>query len=141
LAVWGNDLYAGGQFTMAGGSNASHIAKWNGNSWTNLSLGITGGTSPSVSALTVADSQLYVAGNFRTAGGSNANYIAKWDGSVWTTLGLGVNNAVYAMAVSGTNLYAGGRFTIATKTGVAPLTVNRIAKWDGSTWSTLGSGM
>ena len=43
---------------------------------------------------------------------------------------------VNALAVSGTNLYAGGYFTTA---GGVP--ANNIAKWDGSAWSALGSGM
>ena len=43
---------------------------------------------------------------------------------------------VYALAVSGTNLYAGGYFTTA-----GGVTANYIAKWDGSAWSALGSGM
>ena len=38
--------------------------------------------------------------------------------------------------MSGTNLYAGGYFTTA---GGVP--ANYIAKWDGSAWSALGSGM
>ena len=38
--------------------------------------------------------------------------------------------------MSGTNLYAGGYFT---NSGGVP--ANYIAKWDGSAWSTLGSGM
>ena len=43
---------------------------------------------------------------------------------------------VSALAVSGTNLYAGGSFTVAGGVAVA-----NIAKWDGSAWSALGSGM
>ena len=42
----------------------------------------------------------------------------------------------YALAVSGTDLYAGGYFTTA---GGVP--ANCIAKWNGSAWSALGSGM
>src|SRR5262245_28701659 len=53
----------------------------------------------------------------------------------WTPVGSGLNNTVYALAVSGTNLYAGGKFTVA---GGVP--ANGVAKWDGSTWSALGSG-
>ncbi|MGA2557495.1 MAG: immunoglobulin domain-containing protein, partial [Verrucomicrobiota bacterium] len=59
-------------------------------------------------------------------GGVPANYIAKWDGSAWSALGSGMNSSVTALAVSGTNLYAG--------TGEP---VNNIAKWDGSAWSVL----
>ncbi|MGH7869616.1 MAG: hypothetical protein ACREP9_18810, partial [Candidatus Dormibacteraceae bacterium] len=42
---------------------------------------------------------------------------------------------VYALAVSGSDLYVGGIFT--TAGGIA---ATNIAKWDGSSWSALGSG-
>src|SRR6266567_4284728 len=68
-----------------------------------------------------------------------ANRIAKWNGSWWTALGSGmggINPNVFAMAVSGSDLYAGGNFT--TAGGIA---ATNIAKWNGVTWSALGSGM
>jgi hypothetical protein len=43
---------------------------------------------------------------------------------------------VNALAISGTNLYAGGGFYKA-----GGVWANNIAKWDGSAWSALGSGM
>ena len=46
--------------------------------------------------------------------------------------GLGL---VGALAVSGTNLYAGGYFDTA-----GGVTANHIAKWDGNAWSALGLG-
>src|SRR5437773_6019989 len=84
LAVSGSDVYAGGQFTMAGGSAANYIAKWNGSSWTALGSGLGGGSMespPSVAALAVSGSDVYVGGTFTTAGGASANYMARWDGS------------------------------------------------------------
>src|SRR5258708_38374793 len=48
----------------------------------------------------------------------------------------GVASAVHALAVSGTDLYVGGNFTMAGGSAV-----NHIAKWDGSAWSALGSGL
>ena len=49
---------------------------------------------------------------------------------------MGGGSSVYALAVSGSTLYAGGDFTTA---GGAP--ANNIAAWNGSSWSALGSGM
>ncbi|MEQ1854810.1 MAG: choice-of-anchor D domain-containing protein, partial [Chthoniobacteraceae bacterium] len=43
---------------------------------------------------------------------------------------------VYSLAVSGSNLYAGGSFTTAGGVSAA-----NIAKWNGSAWSALGTGM
>jgi hypothetical protein len=148
LAVYddgsGSALYAGGDFSFAGGAPADNIAKWDGASWTNLASGVSGSGSTRVYALAVYDdgggSALYAAGDFILAGGAPANNIAKWDGSTWTALGSGVNNSVFARAVhndgSGPALYAGGLFGNAG--GASAL---RIAKWDGSAWSSLGSGL
>ena len=47
-----------------------------------------------------------------------------------------MDNVGNALAVSGSDLYAGGGFTTAGGSAA-----NYIAKWDGSSWSALGSGM
>ncbi len=141
LAVSGGTLYAGGIFTMAGGIAANNIAQWNGSSWSALGSGMGGVYGASVSALAVSGSTLYAGGDFTTAGGSAANEIAKWNGSSWSALGSGMGGlngvSVSALAVSGSTLYAGGNFTYA---GGVELTSAGIAKWNGSSWSALGSG-
>ncbi len=144
LAVSGSTLYAGGGFTNAGGSAANGIAQWNGSTWSALGSGVSGGApyGPAVYALAVSGSTLYAGGYFTNAGGSAANYIAQWNGSSWSALGSGVSGGapygpnVNALAVSGGTLYAGGTFTNAG--GVA---ANNIARWNGSSWSALGSGI
>jgi len=50
--------------------------------------------------------------------------------------GSEMNGGVYALAISGNTLYAGGAFTTA---GGNP--ANNIAKWNGSSWSPLGDGI
>jgi hypothetical protein len=139
LAVSGSTLYAGGDFTTAGGSAANAIAQWDGSNWSALGSGMSGvggaGGGPSVKALAVSGSTLYAGGAFTTAGGSVANSIAQWDGSNWSALSSGMNVNVYALAVSGSTLYAGGEFTTAGGSAA-----NAIAQWNGSSWSALGSG-
>jgi hypothetical protein len=144
LAVLGSDLYAGGYFTTADGNPANYVAKWNGSSWSALGSGISGPGSPMVgvrvSALAAFGSDLYAGGDFATAGGITVNNIARWNGGGWFALGSGVDGGVYALAVSGTDLYAGGNFRTATNSGNAPITAWGVAKWNGSSWSALGSG-
>ncbi|HTL54975.1 MAG TPA: hypothetical protein VL361_04815 [Candidatus Limnocylindrales bacterium] len=139
LAVSGSDLYAGGNFTNAGGITANYIAKWDGSAWSALGSGMGGGVQYppiGVSALAVSGSDLYAGGNFTTAGGTTANYIAKWDGSAWSALSSGMDNPVSALAVSGSEVYAGGNFAAAG--GIA---ATNIAKWNGSAWSAVGLGI
>ena len=139
VAVIGTNLYAGGGFTTAGAVPANYIAKWDGSAWSALGSGV----NSAVEALAVSGTNLYAGGGFTTAGAVPANYIAKWDGSAWSALGSGISGNgqlgetyVNALAVSGTDLYAGGSFT--TAGGVV---ADNIAKWNGSAWSVLSSGM
>ena len=126
-------LYAGGNFTAAGGVSASHIAKWNGSAWSALGTG----TNLQVNTIATApDGTLYAGGSFTSAGSAPANYIAKWNGSTWSTVGSGTGGVIWAIAIApdGT-VYAGGAFTTAGG-GAA----NHVAKWNGSSWSALGTG-
>ncbi|MBI3193158.1 MAG: T9SS type A sorting domain-containing protein [Ignavibacteriae bacterium] len=132
ILKFGNEIYVGGLFTLAGGKTVNRIARWDGTQWDSLG----GGVNFIVWALAKIGTDLYVGGQFTSAGGITVNGIAKWDGSSWSALGSGVAGAVYALAVNGTDLYVGGSFTTA---GGIP--ANGIAKWDGTNWSALGSGM
>lgn len=144
----GTALIAGGSFVGAGGTTASHVAKWNGAQWSALGSGLTGSSSPNVHALAAFDdgsgAALYAGGRFTDAGGSAANHIAKWDGSSWSALGTGLSGAndptVYALTTfddgTGNALYVGGQY--ASAGGVV---ANNVARWDGSTWSALGTGI
>ena len=138
MAVNGSDVYVGGNFIKAGGVTANYIAKWNGSTWSALGTGLNG----SVSAISVGSDGIYVGGTFTTAGGATANQVARWrDGAAWHSLGNGTTNGVGGtvsaiLPVSPTEVYVGGTFTTA---GV--VAANRIARFDGTSWSALGSGM
>jgi hypothetical protein len=147
IAVIGSSVYAGGSFTSAGtcASNCTSIARWNGSSWSAMSLGM-GGVNPIVRAFDVSGSDLYVGGYFASAGTctsvNGCNNIAKWNGTTWSALGAGMGGDypyVYGLALSGSYLYAAGDFTSAgaCTTGDG---CNKIALWNGSTWSALGTG-
>lgn len=129
-------LYAGGDFTTAGGGAANRIAAWDGAAWSALGAGMNGG----VNALAISrDGTLYAGGDFTTAGGGAAWYVAAWNGAAWAALGAGLNDIVYALAVGpdGT-VYIGGQFTDVQ--GGPGGTYNRIVAWDGSAYDALGVG-
>jgi hypothetical protein len=144
LAPRGSDLFVGGATLIAGGPGATAIAKWDGNSWSipGSGVGAPTGYYPTVYTLTASGTNLYVAGDMSSAGGGAANYVAQWNGSSWSALGSGMGAMggntprVLALAVSGTTLYAGGEFTTA-----GGINANYIAQWDGTNWSSLGSGV
>lgn len=137
IAFSSSDVYVGGSFWKASGSDPRRIAKWNGNSWSPVGNNETSGgpLNGDVNTIAVSGSTVYAGGNFTTLGGSPKG-IKKWDGSSWTDVGSGVNGLVYAIAVSGSDIYVGGLFTQA-----GGVSANNIAKWNGSSWTTLGSGV
>lgn len=134
-------MYVAGSFTSAGGVPANGIARWNGTSWSPLGQGVNDTVRAMAVVNEVEGPMLYVGGLFTLAGGTQANRIAKWNPSTknWSPLGVGTSSFVYAIAGhddgTGPAVYVGGQFLTA-----GGVTVNRIAKWDGTTWSALGSG-
>jgi trimeric autotransporter adhesin len=139
VAVVNGELYIGGRFNQVDGQSALNLAKWNGSSWS----AVGNGTDGYVYALTAAGSDLYVGGNFARAGSVTANGIARWNGSSWSALGSGTRGCstcsspgtVYSIAVNGSEVYIGGEFPL-----IGDLLVNSIARWNGSSWSVLGTG-
>ncbi|WP_422769730.1 hypothetical protein ACN28C_23735 [Plantactinospora sp. WMMC1484] len=134
-------LYAGGTFTRAGGVDVDHLATWNGTAWSRVGGASTAGPDGSVTALAVYDGDLIAGGSFRTAGGVRVNGIARWDGAAWQPLtgssGTGVMTTpldfVDALAVYDGDLIVGGQFLRA-----GGVTVNHVARWDGTEWWPLG---
>lgn len=136
IAISGSNVYVGGDFEFASGVTVNKIAKWDGSSWTPLGVGLDN----SVQAISISGSDIYVGGSFTTAGGVPASRIAKYNGSTWSALDSGMDSGVvYAIAIDGSNnIYAGGQFTYA---GEGPaVTVNNIAKFNGTEWNALDSG-
>ena len=141
IAKNGNDIYVGGNFISAGNVAVNYVAKWDGSSWSALGTGVSGATTNIVNALAISGNNLYVGGTFTTAGGVSAANIAIWNmqTSTWSAMGSGLGTStatVNAIAVSGSNIYAGGNFTTSGSN-----TMNRVAMWNGSTWVGMDSGV
>ena len=150
LAVFNNTLFAGGFFNSAGVTPLNSLAKWNGSSWLPVTLNMHAPASNNgmgIYSLFVFNNALYVAGLFDSIGGIAANNIAKYDGINWTALGNGItypnsisypNNSdcnIRSLYSYNNELIVGGYFNQA-----GTIAANNIAKWNGTTWSTLGVG-
>ena len=137
LLPFNGKLIAGGTFNIAGSDSAYHVAQWDGASWAPLGLGTDG----AVRSLAIYKNVLMAGGDFTNAGGSSANHIAQWDGVGWSAVGAGVGpnfigTSVRSLGVYCNDLYAAGLFYL---TGPAD-TVWYVARWDGATWTPMGSG-
>lgn len=154
------DVFVGGAFKNVCGDascfnnmTVNYIAQWSPSTgtWAKMQYGV----NSAVKSIAASGNDLYVGGYFTVKCSNEActgistalTHIAKWTPATgsWSALGYGVYDDVYAIAVSGSDVYAGGRFTLIciTSTCSGNLTVNHIAKWSTLTnsWSALGFGV
>jgi len=137
-------LVAYGDFLTIGGVSAPGIAKWDGAEWSPLDE-VTGlSTNGHIYDVFVREEDgrdvMYLGGGFSAVGAMEANGVVTWDGASWAPLidsGInGVDGDVNGFGVhddgTGEALYVGGKFRFA-----GGKFVNRIAKWDGESWSAL----
>lgn len=85
--------------------------------------------------------QLFAGGTFGSAGVATVANVAVWNGSSWGPIMQGLNGPVAAMLAfddgGGDDLYVGGDFDTAGG-AVFP---DSIARWNGTSWETVGVGL
>jgi hypothetical protein len=148
LAVFGSDLYVGGNFSATGdettATNLGNIARYDtaARTWHALpNQGLNG----TVEALAMVGSDLYVGGRFDATGDgatlTNLGNIARYDTAAKTWHALpnqGLSSVVEALALVGSDLYVGGLFA-ETGDGTTLTNLGRIARYDitDNTWHAL----
>ncbi|MFH2054761.1 MAG: FlgD immunoglobulin-like domain containing protein, partial [bacterium] len=136
MIVFEGQLLAG-RVNTAGNLIVSGLASWNGSSWTDFADDHPSHQAP----LGVYEGQV-VTNSYGEPTWYDTTAVVTWNGTTWEQLGtpLGGNPSCYstyleAFANYGDDLIVAGGFQTANG---AP--VNGIARWDGSSWSALGSG-
>ena len=127
--------------TLVAALNAS-AATFTDNNWISMG-GVAGADGPVFATVADGAGNVYIGGDFTVVGDVVCNGIAKWNGTNWSALGSGMTNTlalyasggVRALTFWGGDLYAAGSFTAA-----GGILANKIARWDGSNRSALGSG-
>ena len=135
ITTYNGELIVGGYIEVGGEIHS--VLRFDGRQWHVLA----GGPTSSVWALAVYNDELIAAGQFLTVGETVVNNIARWNGTTWQPLGEGINDlfggaAIQALTVYDGDLIAGGTFIEALDA-----VGNNIARWDGDSWSPIGSGL
>jgi len=132
LAVYDNDLIAGGWFSACGPVAANRIARWNGQQWSALGDGVN---NPPVS-LAQYRGDLLVGGAFSMTTALTTTGIFRWNGQSWSSIGAGLsaNGSADALLVRNNEVIVGGRFSMAG--GRLSRFLARISTPDAPTFST-----
>lgn len=133
------EVIAAGSFTSAGGVRVKNMARWNvvAEQWNPIADDEDSGVDGNVLALAATRSEWFVGGAFAVEDRPDAvRNLARMPRTGWTDLAFGLNGPVSAIATDGRLAYVGGDFTAA-----GGLRVSGIASWDGSGWSSPGSGV
>ncbi len=142
-------IYVGGEIVNTQ-ENYSFVPKWDGHQWTELGNGIdifTGGVGIINAVCTDNLDNVYA---------TWGNTVMKFNGSIWTKLGnllaldsilsgphtfnqgLGIN-AICSDKLG--NIYAATGYNIFNQESQSNMDYYYVAKWDGSKWSALGTGL
>ena len=137
-------LYIGGDFTARTGGAANsmtYVGLWNAGAW--AAVGAAGLNNYIVALAVAVNGDLYAGGVFHDIFGGAAalQHIAMWDISIatWVAVGAGLDDQVHCIVTAPNgDVYAGGNFHTVAGAGI---TVNHVAKWNGTVWSALGTGV
>lgn len=148
-------LVAAGVFKKADGAPADWFTMWDGTSWLDLGQWFEPvirhqpqNYAPDLQVMLSHDEDgpgprqpaLFLSGAFSTINGRASPNLAIWRDGVWDHVCDGPDGSVNTLAIfndgSGQRLFAAGEFAHSGAT-----TVNNVARWTGSKWQALGTGV
>lgn len=131
------ELVLGGTFSAVG--DCDNIARRTADGWAGFGAGTPIG---GITTFIEFNGELIAAGNFTHSPGIlHGQAILRWNGSEWLPLGsgfesVGGSEVVQSMCVFQGDLVIGGRFPY-----YGSIRFPNVARWDGATWSAMGSGL
>jgi trimeric autotransporter adhesin len=126
MHVFEGHLYLGGNFDGPGTSSNIYVLAWNGTNWVNRPQ-----PQVSVTDFHTFNGALHIACAANTVSG-----VFRFTGSGWQVLGGVANADVLSLTSHNSVLYAAGRFTV-----MNGISASRIARWNGSAWSSVAGGL
>ena len=161
LAFRGAELYAGGSFEKSGAAPMQNLARWDGLAWQNLGQNLgrfdfsnvfQGNGGSQVNALHVNGSDVYVGGSFEAVATGRSYGVARFNAGAgtWHAMGGGVRKgSTYDSAGrvsdittdAANNVYVVGDFDETGLYTTPGPSASYVAKWNGTAWSALGTGL
>jgi hypothetical protein len=142
LCQFDGGLLLGGNFWRDAGQPHNFLARFDGSDF--HSMGFGDGIGGPIASLTVYNGKLVVGGGFdRLDGNINAASVAFWDGFgySWPEPPLVKGNGTYPPWITAFCEFQGDLIVAGDFTSAGVKSLNRIARWDGSSWHPLGSGV
>lgn len=130
--------------------DSNWVRKWDGAAFIKVGQGVylttatTGGSQvPNIYDVQKYRGHLVACGEFDRVGNRAISGIMQWNGTSWDSVGTGLSGDMggsgvmypHHMLVVDTSLYIVGNFTTA-----GGMTVNGVARWDGTAWHAMGAG-
>lgn len=114
------------------GTSCDNVLKWDGSSWS-----VIGTANSAVLNIFIDNTDLYAVGWFDTIGGVAASKVARFNGSNWSAIDTTKwwSGAINCVSVFNNELYIGGNMVNYNGS------ISRIAKWSGTAWQALGTGI
>jgi trimeric autotransporter adhesin len=116
------------------------IKKWDDVQWsdvsTTFSLADVTQSFPHIASMTVVGTNIFLAGRFAVTNEFTATNLVRWNGATWSGMDhpFDAQDSLFPVTHNGTNLFVAAY-------NYGPPAVGRIARWDGSHWQMLGSGL
>ena len=139
MRVFDNKLYIGGQFYTGGGVQSRNLITFDGLHFAAIGSGAIG--EYGITKLGEYNNNLIITGGFTDVNGIPFNNIAQFDRTTWTTFSTGAGYpGGYSFDVQPVINYNNSMYVGGYMSNAGPVSVNGIARWDGTSWMGVGSG-
>jgi trimeric autotransporter adhesin len=138
LQAYNGKLIAGGAFTQAGNVNAGGVAMWEGTDWSIVDSSMN--SFFAVRPLVIFQGQLY---GFVSQFGDPSGYMIRLDSNFkWHFVPNSHHyKGIYQGRVHSATVYQDELYVAGFLDTIGGVYTNNIAKWDGTNWAPVGSGL
>jgi hypothetical protein len=123
-------LFIKGSYTRVGDIKTEGIARWDGQSWTEIYEGFARISGDEAG-------RIYALGRFPSIDGAQELRIARWNGTSWEQFSAGIDGTVPTWLVRQGTAYVAG-YVLSSEQKPSS---HFVARWDGVRWTTLGDGL